>query len=896
MSRYMLPDRLTRRHRKLRLPRSRRATHSRYCRALRMEPLEDRMVLSTFAHFIDLSAPESGVFPTNVFTVADCSNLTGLRVNLPSPDATTNPADFQDIQVINTLDGFNIQPRLSIPFDGPIDVSTVNSQSVFLVRMGDTTDCRDHRTQIIGINQIVWDPATNTLHVESDELLEQHTRYALVVTDAIRDADGHAVKATKDFRVAPLKLLCSRDPALRSYGLELLQGLLAAWRAGVSPQNIVTASVFTTQSTTAVLEKIRDQIHAGLPEAPATADFNIGLNGEHTVFSLTDNLNKVTGISFVQHTGWDLATGNPKFTTVDVTPTASLNVIPGAVEKVAFGKFESPNYENSEQVIPAVGTRTGTPVVQGYNDIYFTMYLPSGLEPAGGWPVAIVSHGGGGYKDAKLSGVPAFAATMAAKGIATIEINAVGHGFGSLSTLTVTLKNGSTVSLLEGGRGIDQDGNGVIGAAEGFSAAMTQEIIAQRDGRIQTAADFMQLVQVIQAGVDVDGDGTGDLDPSRVYYIGASLGAWVGTPFVAVEPDLTAAVLNTVGGPELERRLGNNRAGASPVRTLGDILAKRELLNTPGVTNLDGLIVSVPYYNENMPLRDGVPLTVALADGTTDVIPSPVTNDVPGAMAIQELLDNWEWVSQPGNPVAIAPYLRKEPLPGMAERPLLVQFAKGDQQIVNPTTSAFLRAGELADLATYYRHDLAWADDPTRTKNPHTYSVLITDPKMKAIALATQQQIAAFFASDGAEIIQPPGVPAEYFEVGMDESELPEGLNFVGVVPPLATGGAAAAASYGSSDMSSGAGGGTWDGGGSVEVRVPEVSRNLLGLALRAKTIRHAEQDEESSVVGGVDKAAIDEAQSACMPRHRSARFHLRDVAAVDRVFADSEWGLPALL
>ena len=42
--------------------------------------------------------------------------------------------------------------------------------------------------QKVGINQIVWDPATNTLHVESDDLLDQHTRYAVIVTDGILDA------------------------------------------------------------------------------------------------------------------------------------------------------------------------------------------------------------------------------------------------------------------------------------------------------------------------------------------------------------------------------------------------------------------------------------------------------------------------------------------------------------------------------------------------------------------------------------------------------------------------------------------------------------------------------------------------------------------------------------
>src|SRR3990172_9225108 len=112
---------------------------------------------------------------------------------------------------------------------------------------------------------------------------------------------------------------------------------------------------------------------------------------------------------------------------------------------------------------------------------------------------------------------------MAENGIATIGINAVGHGLGPGSTLTVTQTGGGTVTLPAGGRGIDQNGDGTIGNTEGIDATSPQAIISSRDARIQTAADHMQLVQVIQAGMDVDGDGAGDLDPSRVYYIGASL-------------------------------------------------------------------------------------------------------------------------------------------------------------------------------------------------------------------------------------------------------------------------------------------------------------------------------------------------------------------------------------
>ena len=104
----------------------------------RLEILEDRTVLSTVHALFDLSMPASGPFPSNWFTLKDGTQNTGLRVNLPLPDPATHPSDYQDTQVINTLDGFNLQPRLSVPFDGSIDVNSVTSQTMFLVSLGDT--------------------------------------------------------------------------------------------------------------------------------------------------------------------------------------------------------------------------------------------------------------------------------------------------------------------------------------------------------------------------------------------------------------------------------------------------------------------------------------------------------------------------------------------------------------------------------------------------------------------------------------------------------------------------------------------------------------------------------------------------------------------------------------
>src|SRR5262249_36964047 len=188
---------------------------------------------------------------------------------------------------------------------------------------------------------------------------------------------------------------------------------------------------------------------------------------------------------------------------------------PGAVGTIAFGRYTSSDYEvHPVEFIPPVGTLSGTPVVQGTNDITFILFLPSSTKPVGGYPVAIYGHGGGVNKHS--SGF--VAAKLAEQGIATISIDAPGAGFGPLSRYTVTRTDSSTVSFPSGGRGIDQNGDGMIAEGEGLGAAPPRTIQFGRDGFRQETADFVRLVREIEVGLDVDGDGITDLDPSRIYY------------------------------------------------------------------------------------------------------------------------------------------------------------------------------------------------------------------------------------------------------------------------------------------------------------------------------------------------------------------------------------------
>lgn len=621
--------------------------------------------------------------PTNLNTVRDASQVTGLRVDLPKPDCTAFPSDCADIDVLDTLDGFNIQPRIAIPFSAALDVTTVSSKTIFLIGPGH---------HVVGINQTVFDPLTNTLYAESDEQLAQDTTYLLVATRGLRDTRG---KAVGKFEGGDDE---DDDDAADAYRKALRNALKAE---GIDRDDVAAASLFTTQSITPQSTAIRSQLHA----TPVSFD----IAGTHAVFPLAS----VLAIFWNRQ----LTTTGPLAAGVAL-PTPALV----GVGSVAFGTYDSPDYENADAVIPATGK--ATPAVQSVNHLQFTLFLPAGPKPAGGWPVAIFGHG---FTDSKNGAPVVVAGTLARNGIATIAINVVGHGFGAAGTYTVLRSGAAPVTLPAGGRGVDQNGDGTIDSTEGVSAIGALSLIGNRDGLRQTVVDLMQLVKNLEAGVDVDGDGTPDLSTSRIYYAGQSFGGIYGTQLLGLEPDIRAGVPNVPGGSIIEvARLGVFRF----------LVGLGLLGRTPSLYNNATPDAAFTNFNENMPLRN-----LALR-----------VNTVPGAIAIQNLLDNTEWAQQSGNPAAYAPFI---------SRPVIFQFARGDQTVPNPTTSAILRACGCANRATLFRNDLARPAVGT-SANPHTFLTNIVGPGAP-FAFAAQQQIATFFASDGAVTIDPDGA-GPFFE------------------------------------------------------------------------------------------------------------------------------------
>ncbi|TMQ11755.1 MAG: hypothetical protein E6J90_33760 [Deltaproteobacteria bacterium] len=649
--------------------------------------------------------PHRTLFPSDRFAVIDFTQNTFQRVHLPKPDCQAQPVTCEDIDVLNTLDGFNPQPLLTIPFSGAIDVASVTSDTVFLVSLGSTLGGGSFGRKV-GIDQIVWDRATHTLRAQSDELLAPHTRYALIVTDGVRDDRGHRIVGGD------------------------LDG---------------EAREVTTLSTTSVLEKIRDRVKAG-PAAPV--DFHIGSHGERAVFVFSP------AVTAVQHR----QVGTSAFVDVPL-PTILLTglALPGtgAIGQLAYGRFTSPNFLTSGAFVTPIGSRTGRPVQHGTSAIYFSLFTPATPKPARGWPVAIVGHGFGDSRE----GLPfTVAGSLARQGIATLAIDVVGHGGGPLGTITVTTPTQS-VTFPSGGRGVDQNGDGAIDGTEGVSAVRPNTLRGSTDGLRQTIADLMQLVREVQAGIDVDGDGTPDLDPSRIYYTGQSFGGIYGTMFLAIEPDVRVGVPNVPGGPAIEIiRLSPFFRDA----LFAPSVALRGLINNPSGATPGAQII------ENIPLR-GEP---------------PRINDVAGAMALQDFIDRSHWAAEVGDPVSYAPHVRKAPLAGVPAKSVIIQFAKGDQIVPNPTQTALVRAGDLADRTTFFRTDLFYASQPRPLPPavappiyPHTFINTFASPGSAAVSLQAQAQIATFFATDGAVTIDPDGAgPLFETPIGLP---LPEALNFL---------------------------------------------------------------------------------------------------------------------
>ena len=673
--------------------------------------------------------PNAGPYPTDYLTVPDAAQLTGERVNLPLPDCTAQPTLCAELNLLNQLDGFNVQPRIAVQFSGPIDTTTL-VEGIFFVALDNLTKDEiglQKPGDVVAINQVVYDPATNTAYAKPDAALDQHRHYALVATDALQDTSGNPVAADPNF-----------SACLQSTAGDYCQ-LLAHAVTGLSSQlgtnHTIAASLFTTMSATRWLEGARRQLQA-LPvvvRPPAV----------QSIFNFS-NISSLT-VNFDEGSGNFLSATLP----VGLQPYSTLF---GSLGSLAFGTYLSPLLLNSQQLIEPTPTGTDPVVPTPANEIAFHVYVPATPKPATGYPVMIFGHALG---DSSIGGPTVVAPALASQGIATIAIDAVGHGFGPQSNVVITDSSGNNTTVPLLGRGVDLTGSGTIGPTDGC-LILSPVTVGLRDCFRQTVVDLMQLVRGIQSGIDIDGDGVPDLDANRIYYCGESLGGMYGTILSALEPAVRASVLNVPGG--------------SAVDVMRWSPGFEGVLTTFLNSQIPPLLPPGSMFADGFPFRD-----------------QPVQMNALGSSQIQGLLEMAEWASNQGDPITFAAHLVRSPLSGVQAKSILFQIARADRTMPNPASSDLIRTAGLAQSTWLYRHDLAEQAFPNQLPaDPHAYLAMflgVSGGTISAgslpgilIGLATQNQMASFLASDGAKAPDPNFYSAvQLFEI---PALLPNDLGF----------------------------------------------------------------------------------------------------------------------
>ena len=179
------------------------------------------------------------------------------------------------------------------------------------------------------------------------------------------------------------------------------------------------------------------------------------------------------------------------------------------------------DYRDPDRVVP-----DGQIAVQSTYALPLRLWLPPASTP-GPYPVVLCGHGlGGGRNQCDV-----LADQGAALAVAVAAVDAQEHGDHPART--------------------DPEGSDLdtVMALFGFTLVPPSlNAFVMRDNFRASAWDKLQIVRAIEGGIDVDGDGSVDLDPDRIAYAGASLGGIMGPELMAWSPGLRGGALAVPGG------------------------------------------------------------------------------------------------------------------------------------------------------------------------------------------------------------------------------------------------------------------------------------------------------------------------------------------------------------
>ena len=479
--------------------------------------------------------------------------------------ANVNPL-LSNLMIINSATG---QP-LAYKTDFDIQVSTVKDSSGIPISL--------QRTRLL---------------IEPLKPLAPSTTYIVVLKKGVKTTNGGMVQPSYMFNLlnSDTKISDRTDSYLTRFSaaekanLEALR--LRAIRPvvlGLAPlgiTNVLLAYTITTQSTTKTLDMV-----AAATEASEIVAKNTGLTAQALLPSTVPNADQTDvylGTLKVPYYGEIPSEAKPKatltsFWKADVTkPDASAGFLGTAG---ACGAYAAKLTVNGIALEPSLSTTTcfPIPVKQSDQTIPMLVTVPKGVKPEGGWPVVIFQHGITRNRADMLAIAPALASAK----FVTVAIDLPLHGIAPAAVAVNPLyKNQAfTVaapSLITNERTFDVDfannmtnaqvADGVVDGS-GTHFINLPSPITSRDNLRQGAADILVLAKSLP-NLNLDGVAGGDIDASKIRFVGISLGSIVGTVALGADKGKTIGAASlSVGGGAIPKLLDASKS-YGPIITAG---------------------------------------------------------------------------------------------------------------------------------------------------------------------------------------------------------------------------------------------------------------------------------------------------------------------------------------
>lgn len=519
-------------------------------------------------------------------------------LNIPVAD----PTDLSDpLVAINALEGWSTVAPFVVQFGASIDLDSViegDTLRLFEVSV-DTTlvPVGGPVTSVVGevtsyeVALSAGDPTGATLEVRPTAPLAPNTVYMVVTTTGILDAEGEPTSKSAEYA-----LHANQDTVFEpGSSSQTLQGLIGAMQfaaagQGIDPASITCSYTFTTQS-------IGVDSVTGAPKAPAASAALVALGGEAAIVGglqaafdagpgLVDPSSQGWTEAEIDLASWTLADNGFVDTTVDSAGGAA-SFYQGSIDIPYYSDPLGPGNPTGEEPWTARfawldGSKNLTrfnplPQVRATERIPVLVSIPNSGITAN-MPVTLFIHGIGGNRGS-LFGV---ADALAAAGRVGIAIDLPLHGIETTDPSFGFLSVGNTPGTPSGVLRERLFGTPSVTSALAFMNL--SRLLVGRANLDQSVADITAL-RVTCDQFDFDGDGTPDVDPGDISFVGHSLGGIVGANALATH--------RTLGVPGIPATLGMPGGGIARLLnaslafgpTIDGVLASQGV--TPGTADYE---------------------------------------------------------------------------------------------------------------------------------------------------------------------------------------------------------------------------------------------------------------------------------------------------------------------